>query len=204
MITERFALNVARVRDLIAWFRKLRPRARTPADDILRAAVVLLHATLEDLLRSLEELTLQAPPRSALRPISFPPEPGKARGEPKFTLMDLHARFRGQSVDAVVRQAIDAHLEQQSYSHIGELNDALMRLGLTADGLTRPFARELAALMKRRHWIAHRADVGSNNPRNFLHLQGVASIDPDVVALWLTIVERLGHQILTAFPEQAS
>jgi hypothetical protein len=204
LITERFAINVARVRGLIGSFKKLRKRRSCQHDDprdVLRAAVVLLHATLEDLLRSLEELVLQRPSKGALKPITFPPERGKAHGDGKFTLMDLHTRFHGQTVDAVVREAIEAHLEQQTYNNLADVNEALVRLGLHADPITLPLKQHLMSMIRRRHWIAHRVDVATTNPQKLLHLLGPSPIDANLVDSWTCAVERFGTQVLGQFQE---
>ena len=62
LIRQRFGENLDRVRNLVSLYSSsvgVGQGRRTVQDaDILRAAVVLLHATLEDLLRSLAEWKL--------------------------------------------------------------------------------------------------------------------------------------------------
>ena len=67
-IGKQFEANLDRVRNLVnlysASFGKGQGRRPGPDADILRAAVVLLHATLEDLLRSLAEWKIPTASRS--------------------------------------------------------------------------------------------------------------------------------------------
>jgi hypothetical protein len=206
LIAERFALNLSRIHSLLRSFHVLsRSRAAGLGDptDILRAAVILLHATLEDLLRSLEELQLQRPPRPALAPMMFPRESPERRGEPKITLADLFSRFRGQSVNDVVMSSVHEHLTHRTYNNVGDVKAALRDLKVRTDALPGRVEHDLAEMMKRRHQIAHQADVPSNNPRNFLHLLGIAPLTPDVVASWQNTVELLGNHVLDQFQEAA-
>ena len=61
-IRERFERNLQRVRSLVALFSSLtgagRGRASVEIEDILRSAVVLLHASLEDLLRGIANVRM--------------------------------------------------------------------------------------------------------------------------------------------------
>lgn len=201
-IAERFALNVARVHGLVRTFHSLhaeKPAERDTHDDLLRAAVVLLYATLEDLVRSLEELCFERPRKEHLGRLKFATKNGQDKD--KLSLAELVARYPGKRVDDIVGEAIDAYLERLSYGNLKELKDGLERLSLPKDDVTHPYAADLAALMRRRHWIAHRVDVPSSNPNNELHLIGVRAIEPPMVESWTTAVERFGHQVLTQFKE---
>ena len=79
--------------------------------------MVLLHATLEDLLRGLAEWKLPTAPATSLDRI---PLAGSGKPKERFALVDL-AEFRGQTVDAVIAQSVDAYLERSSYNHPGEI-----------------------------------------------------------------------------------
>jgi len=72
-IELRFRANLARVDDLIDLYETIAlvvpGKKLTKASDILRAAVVLLHATLKDLLRSLAGWKLPASPAASLRQV---------------------------------------------------------------------------------------------------------------------------------------
>jgi hypothetical protein len=102
-------------------------RGRPPVGDadILRAAVLLLHAALEDLLRSTEELRLPLPtiPPDVFKTFKFVPPSGKDAKE-RFTLEDL-AAYRGQSVDDVFSKAIESYLDRSNYNNIADVRSAI-------------------------------------------------------------------------------
>lgn len=210
LVTQRFAINVARVRGLLVSFKKLTKRRSTPDEppsdpiDILRAAVVLLHATLEDLLRSLEELLLRNPTRADLHGIPFPGAGDRARGDAKITLVDLHTRFRGMPVDKVIQKAVDAHLNHLTYNNVADIKEAITRLRLPRDTFPPRLEQPLAVMIERRHMVAHRADVASSNPYNFRYLEGLGALTLSEVDSWTRAVEQLGNQVLAAFQEPTS
>jgi hypothetical protein len=112
-------------------------------------------------------------------------------GKEKFSLVDL-AAYRGQTVDDVFRAAIDGHLEHSNYNNIGEIKQALVRVGISYTIMS-PVAAALEAMMKRRHWIAHRADV---NPMTGRGHHAAQSIGKDVVSSWIDVVESFGRDVL--------
>ena len=74
-VAGRFDLNLARVAKLAHGSEALRPllpgAGTALADDMLRSAVVLLHATLEDLLQSVAEVRLRAASPEQLKDVPF-------------------------------------------------------------------------------------------------------------------------------------
>src|SRR5207253_11452992 len=119
--------------------------------DLLRSAIVFLHSTLEDLLRSVEVRRTPAAGESVLNDI---PLVG-VRGE-KFALGKL-AAHRGKTVDAVILESVAAYLERQSYNNPEELAAFCARAGVDK-GMLQPFFGVLGEFMRRRHQIVHRAD----------------------------------------------
>lgn len=195
-IDERFKANLDRVRALVASYDALAGtgagRASVTHADVLRAAVILLHATLEDLLRSIEELRMPSAVPNAFERIRFLAVGATPKdGKDKFTLVDL-AGYRGQSVDDVFRAAIAGHLDHSNYNNIGDAKQALSRSGITYT-ITQAAAASLEAMMKRRHWIAHRADVNRMSGRGH---HGAQSIGKALVISWLDAVEMFGQGVL--------
>jgi hypothetical protein len=74
-IDQKFRANVERVRALVSLYEGnvsgVPGRKPVPVADLLRAAVVLLHATLEDLVRSLAEWKFPDAPAASLVGIWF-------------------------------------------------------------------------------------------------------------------------------------
>lgn len=191
-IMERFSANVGRVRQLLAVYQRVAGsgpgRPSVGEADILRAAVLLLHAALEDLLRSIEEQRLPVAAAKAFSGILFP---GTRRAE-KFSLIEL-AAYRGQTVDDVFRNAVSAHLEHSNYNNINEVIGALDRAGIMASWGQADRSR-IGSMMRRRHWIAHRAD---RNPVAGRGHHTTQSLGYNVVNTWTLTVEAFGNDVLT-------
>ena len=156
--------------------------------DTLRAAVVFLHATLEDLLRGLAEWKLPTAPAASLERIPLV-GPGKPRE--KFTLADL-AAFRGQTVDAVIALSVEGFLERSSYNHPGEIAELPGKIEVD-HAIPEEMRNRLAVMMSRRHLIAHRADRNFNTGKGH---QKARSISAAVVKGWFKAVERFGADVL--------
>ncbi len=148
-IRVRFRDNLGRVRNLVELYStssgRGRGRRNVPESDILRAAVVLLHATLEDLLRSLAEWKLPAAKPEVFAEIALV----GTKGRTKFGLQEL-ADFRGKTVDEIIADSVKEHLERTSYNHPGDVKNTLGNIGVVLK-IDDDDAAELAAMMSRRH-----------------------------------------------------
>jgi hypothetical protein len=158
---DRLRRNLARVDSLLAIYEQ-RTGARTGrspvADtDLLRAAVVFLHAPLEDLVRSvLAARWPHATDPELFRRVPFV-LPGDDRRPEKIGVGELAYHLRGKTVTEIVAAAVEGHLAYSSLGDIADLVLALRRAGIELDFSPRQ-AGDLLALMQRRHWIVHRAD----------------------------------------------
>lgn len=189
-IESRFRENLARVDNLVAAYRdaaSARGSVSVEAVDVLRAAVVFLHATLEDLLRSLLLWRLPVADAQHLEPV---PLAGKLP-RTRFTLGDL-APFRGTTVDDLIARSVSIDLERSNFNDPGEVGQALERIGLTT-ALLEPYRDRLGPMMKRRHWIVHRAD------RNLASGVGRHALQPlqqETVNRWRGDVDQFGSDVL--------
>jgi RiboL-PSP-HEPN len=150
--------NLARVESLVATYEshpaaKGSGRKGTEVLDILRAAAVLLHASLEDVLRRVASWKLPLAPKSVLDEIALA---GANPLSKKFTLGDL-ATHRGVSVEALITSSVESHLERSNYNNTKEIAALLESVGVDVRKVSGRFAN-LAKLMERRHQIVHRAD----------------------------------------------
>ena len=154
-IVNRYRENVVRVEHMLAAFDERTGddgRSDTRSDtDFLRAGVVFLHASLEDFVRSIEEWRLPLASASALQDLA-----GRNDVPLKLTLRNVADR-RGTSVDDWVEELVNSYLERSNYSRPEHVIAALRRVGIETREITE-LADDLAALMARRHWIAHRMD----------------------------------------------
>ncbi|WP_291986696.1 hypothetical protein [Candidatus Accumulibacter sp. ACC007] len=190
-ITARFLLNIARVKNLVAIYTNQlagsgKGRRGHQKTDVLRAATVLLHASVEDVLRSLAYWKLPVSTTSVLDQIPF--VGGTAM---KITLGALSAQ-RGKSVVDVIKESVDASLERSNYNNPGEVCSLLQSIGLSTAAV-QPYLPKLEDAMKRRHQIVHRADanlnVGQGNHK-------VASISPAKVNAWVANTEQFVNAVL--------
>ncbi len=127
-IENRFNGNLQCVEHFVALYETLTTGpGHRPVDtsDTLRSAVVFLHATLEDLLRSLVEWKLPTAQAAYLKDI---PLTGK-KSRSSFTLDD-RAHFRGSNVDDLISRSIADHLERSNFDNPGEVSSVLESIGL--------------------------------------------------------------------------
>lgn len=189
-IQTRFSENLERARHLVQVYQTsaLGPgRRAVDTTDLLRAAVVFLHATIEDFLRSLLEWKL---PHAAAVHLKDIPLAGK-RPRSTYTLDEL-AQFRGESVDEVVARSIAAHLDRSNFNDPGEVEGVLERIGLPKT-LLDPYRDKLGPMMKRRHWIVHRADRNIATGRGH---QAAVALQQAAVEAWSTALRRFGDDVL--------
>ena len=155
---KRTAQNLKRAENLVTAYQ--RPR-RTSQDrdsvyrtDLLRAAVVFTHASLEDFIRSVHRAFLPWADEDALEAVALAGTHGRAE---KFSLGKL-AKHRDKSVQELLEQSVEQHLEQSTYNNPNEIVRVLTAIGIDLRGQD-TVLRKLGAMMQRRHAIVHRADM---------------------------------------------
>jgi len=196
-IEATFRANITRVRNLVTAYDTLgtsgagRPSVRQT--DVLRAAVVLLHATLEDLIRSSSEELLPEASPDVLNQIGFPEGPDKTKT--KFTLGELHP-YKGRTVDDVIRTAVQTRLQRSNYNSVDELAAALARIGFDPTVLD-PDQPTLDSYMRRRHLIVHRADKNPA-PARGRGIPLTLHLPKETVETWVGAVEGVGSRIIAA------
>lgn len=159
--------------------------------DLLRAAVVFLHAALEDLVRSL--VAWRFPDVATAIAFAQVPLLGTGPRAGKFDLAHLVAH-RGSTVEHLLRASVDEWLSKQSYNHVGDLKAAVESIGLDKT-LIDPFATYLGPMIDRRHWIVHRAD---RIPQVGREHQFARTIDVATVRTWAAKVREFGEVLLAA------
>lgn len=156
-ITTLLDENLDRVENLVSLYGPVTPGRRKVQDtDILRAALVLLHASMEDYLRSLLAWKIETFDQETLNNYGFPN--GNKRPPTKITLGEL-AAHRGKSVNDLITEAIEAHLEEfQSFNDLGEVKKALKQCGIGNGTVDARDFSDLPDMIARRHNIVHKAD----------------------------------------------
>lgn len=163
-------------------------------DEILRAATVLLHASLEDFLRS---LTLENLPRKQDLLNAIPIAGFKNSRKTTIGLGDLAKVYHGKSVDEVIFQSIESWLNQTSFNNTSDLSSILKKLGIDVEQFEHEFS-DLNKMIKRRHKIVHEADRDPQKPTELL------SIDANDVLLWRNTVTLFMGKTLASWHQQNS
>lgn len=193
IIQQRITDNLSRVRNLVAIYRTHlagtgRGRRGAHQTDVLRSTVVLLHASLEDFLRSLAYWKLPLANKATLDDIALI---GLGPNPKKFLLGELDTH-RGKTVDQLISESVNEHLERSNYNNTIEIASLLQSLNINTAAISQHFATmELA--MARRHQIVHRADrdetPGSGN-------HNVRSISTKQINIWINTVEQFASSVL--------
>ncbi|MEY3214196.1 MAG: hypothetical protein RIT28_4677 [Pseudomonadota bacterium] len=189
-----FATNLGRVSSLVKGYtQRDLPAEMSPAQtDLLRATVVFLHASLEDLLRSLEERHIdhQVEAGDGLAGVPFAFDAARASKE-KISLAELAEHHLHRPVREVVRISLARELASRSYNNLQEVDQAMRRVGLrlTLDAHQR---QALNVMIARRHHIAHRADRASAPG---LRHHSVLPLHLDDVNAWIDIVRAIGDAV---------
>jgi hypothetical protein len=157
---DRITVNLVRTENLVRLADEIYPNP--PAglqlyrQDIIRAAVVFLHATLEDFLRHVGSMYLANSSEEVLNRVALVGTSDVLRPE-KFFLGRL-ASHRGKSVDQLISESVSAYLDRVSFSDTGEVSRLLEAIGVPLDPIRGLYA-SLSGLMSRRHQIVHKGDL---------------------------------------------
>jgi RiboL-PSP-HEPN len=200
---DEFTSNIDRVKNLVAVYRKNRPagKGRTSVEDtdVLRAAVVFLHSSIEEVVRNLiiwklpvvgTEEALDKIPLLGLAP--------NARPE-KFFLGKL-ARYKGRFVVNLIRESIEAYVDVLNVNNVRDLNEYLTMISVDASSLRHHFS-ELEKVFRRRHQIVHQADRNSETGSG-QHLAESLSIA--TVEGWVSSVQTFVDELIALVPENPS
>lgn len=186
----RYLKNLNRVTNLVHVYEshpdsKGKGRKDVRTTDILRASVVLLHSTFEDICRTIERELL---PRGGEEALNEVPLLGISKqGRPEKFFLGKLASYRGKTVDEVITRSVEAHLDLASYNSVDDFCAFLKRVGFSNEPF-KPFLPQLASLMKRRHHIVHQADRSGERGRGY---QQARSLSRNTVRRWVSCVRRV-------------
>jgi len=192
-IRKKLEGNLDRVRNLVDLYKKYfagksAGRKGYLETDVLRAATVFLHASLEDFLRSLAYWKLPEASETVIKKI---PIVGKFGHGIKFELDEL-VKHRGKTVDDLIKASVDDYLERSNYGNTNEISSLLQDIGINTESVNKEFA-SLSELMERRHQIVHRADQKTDTDREHSIVRSINSV---AVEKWLTAVEVFTETVL--------
>lgn len=192
-INQTLTSNLERVENLIATYEAqpdVAGRGRKSAQvlDLLHASVVFLHASLEDMLRSIAYWKL---PLAGADVIDDIPLTGVGANPKRFLLGSL-VPHRGKTIDQLITESVSGKLERSNFNNVGEIASLLTSIGINVDSVNDDFD-QLEELMSRRHQIVHRADrqdtvAGSGDHR-------VRGINKDTVRGWAANVKTFAEKL---------
>jgi RiboL-PSP-HEPN len=189
------AENTSRLRRLLdIYLSRLKRRgfvksAHDGSEDILRAIVVLTHASLEDFLRTLAVTFLPFANEEVLNRI---PLAGLDRPAEKFSLGKL-LLYKGQTVENVIQKSVREHLDRSTYNSIRDIVSLLETLGFDPSAHKDSFPK-IEAMIKRRHQIVHHADLVRTGKNRRLSL---AAVNVFEVIEWIMATN---HFMFSLFP----
>jgi hypothetical protein len=136
LLQARFRLNMDRIAGLAKLTSDISPlnqKGSVFSDevraDLFRTIVVFLHATFEDVLRTMARQRIAGATSQMLDEI---PLVGisSSRSPEKFYLGAL-GKHRGKTVDQLIHESVEAHLDQQSFGSCRDVDVVLSQMGLT-------------------------------------------------------------------------
>jgi hypothetical protein len=189
-----FADNLGRANNLIAACNQLGGGLAEPpplAQDVLRAAVVFLHASLEEVVRNLFVRRLPNVTPEKLDQIPLVGSLGHHR--PSKILLGSLVQFRGEFVENVIKKSIDAYVDTFNLNNTSELAQCLELAEIDVDLLRQHFAL-LNELMQRRHQIVHQMD--RTNELDPLTVP-ISSLNIQTVEHWRNALESFVEDLFT-------
>jgi hypothetical protein len=192
-----FNENIARVENLISASKRLVGEDISDtqlANEVLRAAVVFLHSSLEEIIRNLFLHKLPQVTPENLNKVPFNGHEPTHR--PKGILLGDLLEYRGQFVENLIRDSIDQYVNTININGTNQLVDCLKLADVPHEPL-RPFFEPLDTLMKRRHIVVHQMDRSSKLDPLTSNLN---DIDEAVVVAWKIAIVGFATQLFATVP----
>jgi hypothetical protein len=180
---DQFTSNIQRSKMLVELYNtisKEHPDAKTiHSTDILRAAVVFLHAALEELLRSLTIATFPLADATVLNEIPLIGHGRSFRPE-KFLLGDL-IKHRDKTVSGLIDDCVQQYAARLTYNNRGDLIAFTRSIELKDSDFSKIMPK-IEAMLFRRHQIVHRGDKPIRKDQQWIR---ATSLSPRHVESWI-------------------
>lgn len=202
-IKKNFERNIARVRVLLNIYDQNivgvgRGRPGTHMSDILRACIVMLHASFEDACRAIAAQRLPIASPEVLADIPFKGQKGRAK---PVNLGELSSH-RSKTVEQLIQESVTQYLEGFTVNNGPEIDAYLRKIGIEnpADFRQNLNFKALCSVIKRRHHIVHQAD---KNPTGGRGHHAAQPLGRDTVEEWIAVVEQFVLTLLeTVWPRR--
>lgn len=193
---SRFLINISRCYNLVGIAEKLVEfEEHDGAKDVLRNVVVLLHATLEDLVRTAAiDRFLDFAPDEAISQI--PVFLNESTFLSKTSLQELK-QFGEKPASQIIKDSIRFELEKRSITNVDKLSGMMKTIGIDVSKCNESFS-EIAEMMRRRHNIVHRADFKTDiEVKNETLLEeNLNDIAPEYVNECITIITQFAGRFI--------
>jgi hypothetical protein len=183
---KRFEDNIKRVDGLITLYDRVKNLPKSNdilSTDILRAAVVFLHASQEDYIRSLmSEWLISKGGGSNLEHIPLMGSEGRAE---KFSLEKLR-RFSDWPVKKLLEESVAQAMSKRSFNQYSEITASMKSISISLRSFDQQ--KEINDLIQRRHKIVHEVD---QVPQAKSDKQKSKSLQEKTVRLWKEASEKM-------------
>lgn len=191
---ERFDSNLKRVDNLLSIYQivKETETEAVRSTDVLRAAVVFLHASQEDYFRGVlsDWLVLKADAKH-LKDIALMGTDGRAQ---KFTLQDL-LPFSEKSILDVLNESVRQAMSKTSFNQYSEICAWLNKVSISVEGFKGQ--EKIGKLISRRHRIVHEVDLANTGKSS---VSKTASLDKKTVESWknavIDLLQMVDEQVM--------
>ncbi|OJX74782.1 HEPN domain-containing protein [Magnetospirillum sp. 64-120] len=160
-ISQRLDQNLGRVDNLVAQYnRSGKGRRDTHKTDVLRAAVVLLHAALEDFIRSHLIISITSFTGDTLDSYGFPTD--DKRPQEKIKISEL-IQYGNEAISDFINKSVRDRIERfETFNNPGDIKKALQKCRFDMNVINRHDFSILSEMISRRHQIVHKADRNEN------------------------------------------
>jgi hypothetical protein len=198
---ESLSENLQRVRHVLSLYRDTyghgAGRRSANKSDLLRFAVVFLHATIEEFLRSVAAYYLPLSSEEALNRI---PLVGlNSVGRPEKFLLGRLTHHRGKTVDALLDASVSDYLTRLSFNDTTDIMALIQDCGLRPSKELDLILPKIQKIMERRHKIVHNTDRLKGKDGRKLK---ASSLSVNQVEEWIKNTFDFSKQVISAMIEQ--
>ncbi|MNN16997.1 hypothetical protein D3C81_1301620 [compost metagenome] len=194
LLIEESADNLSRVKSLLDLFQQSSINdigTHDQRSELLRAAVVFLHSSIEEIVRNLFVDRLPKLSTEVLNELTYS-KYGPTNRSKGVMLGDLLLNHSGRLVDNVIFDAINSYIDRLNINNSDQLVAQLQKIQIETQPI-KPFLLEIDSLMKRRHQIVHQMDrEDALDPDT----RPISRIDVDSVKNWTDSVSQLHSEII--------
>lgn len=191
-----FGENMERSERLIMLYNALvqseHVKGSVHSTDILRAAVVFMHAALEELIRSLIVAACASAPKAEIDKVPLF-SPKRSRQAEKFLLGAL-IEYKHLTIEDLIQKSIEQHFRNQTFNNRADLMRAMEIIGANKK-LADKMLPTLDSMLDRRHQIVHRVDRPKIEDDQWIR---ATSLSPRHVEKWAKTVREFGVFLVTS------